>query len=115
MAWLVGLIKYHDGPHYAWLHPVHKQAPSTPPSQSWCWAFATASLRRWVSVICLSAKRTHVLLPYALLPHARMPRADGTHYSAPAFVAFYLLRQAPELTLHLPCKIRSTGQSNAWS
>ena len=25
----------------------------------------------------------------------------GTHYSAPAFVAFFLLRQAPELTLHL--------------
>ena len=25
----------------------------------------------------------------------------GTHYSAPAFVAYFLLRQAPELTLHL--------------
>ena len=25
----------------------------------------------------------------------------GTHYSAPGFVAYFLLRQAPELTLHL--------------
>ncbi|KAL1518989.1 hypothetical protein AB1Y20_003258 [Prymnesium parvum] len=36
---------------------------------------------------------------YAMEPGERF--YYGTHYSAPAFVAYFLLRQAPELTLHL--------------